>query len=298
MSRQPFLPLHGQVAIIAGGTGGIGYMVAVRLVHVGAQVGSMLRSDLQMAAAQAVELPSKRHGAMLASIADNAALQSAVVDVATLSGRADIPVNAAGMTKPVPHKELDALDIRAYASRLRASGNGQIVNISSTAAAIGIGSNAAYCATKALLDAMAVSFGRALSPEIRVVNASPGVANRTYVPGGYQSWSNKQAATTTLKQIKTPKDMATVIEVCATTLKFDCDRSFRPMAAATLVHPGIVFIKRVNGPRHTQEGHYHRAWPRLFVPPAPAGNRVVRVGRRALGTQSDGWRCVGKPRPF
>jgi 3-oxoacyl-[acyl-carrier protein] reductase len=224
--------------VIAGGAGGIGYATAIRLARAGAQVTLLVRSDLQKAMARAAELPGKGHGAVVAAIDDSAALRCAAADVATHWGRVDILVNAAGMTKAVPHKDLDALDddlidqifvanwrgpfatIRAFAPLLRASGNGLIVNISSIAATTGTGSNVAYCAAKAGLDVMAVSLGRALAPEIRVINVSPGVVDTTFVPGRDQSWNDKQAATTPLKRIGTPDDVAAAVEACATTLKF------------------------------------------------------------------------------
>lgn len=238
MVNQTHLPLEGQVAVIAGGNGGIGYATATRLARAGAQVVLLVRSDLEKAQARAAELPGEGHGAVLASIDDSAALRRAAAEVAAGWNRADILVNTAGMTKAVPHKDLDALDdglideifvanwrgpfatIRAFAPLLRASGNGLVVNISSIAATTGIGSNVAYCAAKAGLDVMATSLGRALAPEIRVINVSPGVVDTTFVPGRDQSWSDKQAATTPLKRIGTPEDMAAAVEACATTLKF------------------------------------------------------------------------------
>ena len=238
MSEQPFRPLEGQVAIIAGGTGGIGYATAKRLASAGAQVVLLGRSDLAAAESRAAELPGNGHGAVLASIDDSASLQLAAAEVASRWGRADILVNTAGMTKPVAHKDLDALDdalidqvfianwrgpfatIRAFAPMLRASGNGLIVNVSSIAATTGNGSNVAYCAAKAGLDVMAVSLGRALAPEIRVMNVSPGVVDTTFVPGRDQAWNDKQAATTPLKRIGTSDDIAAAVEACATTLKF------------------------------------------------------------------------------
>lgn len=107
-------------------------------------------------------------------------------------GRVDILVNTAGTTQPVPHDDLDALTdelidrvfinnwrgvfatIRAFAPALKATGDGLIVNVSSIAGFTGIGSNVAYCGAKAGLDIIANSLGRALAPEIRVMNVSPG----------------------------------------------------------------------------------------------------------------------------
>lgn len=238
MNEKTQGPLDGQVAVIAGGTGGIGYASARRFATLGARVVLLSRSDLQAAQARAAELPGEGHGAVFAAIDDSASLRAAAAAVAERWGRADILVNSAGMTKPVPHKDLEALDdalideifianwrgpfatIRAFAPLLRASGNGLVVNVSSIAATTGIGSNVAYCAAKAGLDIMAASLGRALAPEIRVVSVSPGVVDTTFVPGRDAAWNEKQAATTPLKRIGTPDDIAAAVEACATTLKF------------------------------------------------------------------------------
>ena len=106
------------------------------------------------------------------------------------------------------------------ALRPMASGDGLVVNVSSIAATTGVGSNVAYCAAKAGLDVMAVSLGRALAPDIRVINVSPGAVDTSFVPGRDQAWNDKTAQTTPLKRLGTPEDMAAAIEACATTLKF------------------------------------------------------------------------------
>ena len=238
MFDQSAPPLTGQVAVIAGGNGGIGYATATRLARAGARVVLLVRSDLAKAQTRANELPGTGHGAVLASIDNSEELKRAAAEVAAQWGRADILVNTAGITKAVPHKDLDALDdalidemfistwrgpfatIRAFAPMLRVSGNGLVVNISSIAATTGVGSNVAYCAAKAGLDVMTVCLGRALAPEIRMINVSPGVVQTTFVPGRDQAWSDKQAAAAPLKRVGLPDDIAAAIEACATTLKF------------------------------------------------------------------------------
>lgn len=238
MSESAFRPLEGQVAIIAGGAGGIGYATAKRLAALGAQVVLLVRSNQAEAASLAEKLPGTGHGAILASIEDSDSLRLAASKVSSRWGRADILVNSAGMTKPVPHGDLEALDdhlidqvfianwrgpfatIRAFAPMLRTSGNGLVVNISSIAATTGIGSSVAYCAAKAGLDVMAISLGRALAPHIRVINVAPGVVDTTFVPGRDQAWNDKQAATTPLKRIGTVDDIAAAVEACAISLKF------------------------------------------------------------------------------
>ncbi|SFU72468.1 SDR family NAD(P)-dependent oxidoreductase [Pseudoduganella namucuonensis] len=231
------LELEGQVAVIAGGAGAIGYASALRLARRGARVVLLGRAS-DDAHAKAAALPGAGHCAIEADLVSGAALVRAAEQVRERHGRADILVNSGGFTRPVPHASLDALDdelidaifaanwrapfaaIRAFAPLLRESGRGVVVNVSSIAATTGIGSNVAYCAAKAGLDAMATSLGRALAPHIRVLNVSPGVVDSAFVPGRDASFNDKQAATTPLKRIGQPDDIAAAIEACATTLLF------------------------------------------------------------------------------
>lgn len=231
-------PLSGQVAVIAGGCGAIGFASAQRLARAGARVVLLARGALDDSNAMAAQLPGQGHGAVRADTADGASLQAAAAEVLARFGRADILVNSAGITRAVPHHDLDALTdvlideifvanwrgpfstIRAFAPLLRANGKGLVVNISSIAGSTGNGSNVAYCGAKAGLDMMANSLGRALSPSIRVINVSPGVVESDFVPGRDAAWNDKQAATTALKRIGQPDDIAAAVEACATTLLF------------------------------------------------------------------------------
>jgi 3-oxoacyl-[acyl-carrier protein] reductase len=231
-------PLLGQVAVIAGGTGGIGYVTARRLANAGAHIVLLDRGRSSDAADRAAQLPGTGHGALRASIDDSETLRAAAKIVEQRWHRADILINAAGFTKPIPHADLDALDdalidslfvahwrgpfatIRAFAPLLRASGNGLVVNVSSIAATTGVGSNAAYCAAKAAIDSLAVTLGRALAPAIRVINVAPGVVDTQFVPGRDEAFNARTAAATPLKRIGTPEDIAAAIEACATTLRF------------------------------------------------------------------------------
>lgn len=230
--------LHQKVAVVIGGTGGIGKATANRLAQAGASVVVVGQDDIAQAKAVAQQLPGAGHSAQLASITDSATLAALATAVRERYGRADILVNAAGFTKPIKHSDLDALTdeliddmfkvnwrgqfaaIRAFRSLLADSGDGLVVNVSSISATTGVGSNVAYCAVKAGIDIMAASLGRALAPQIRVVNVSPGVVDTTFVPGRGADFNDKVAATTPLGRIGTPDDIAAAIEACATHLKF------------------------------------------------------------------------------
>ncbi|WP_028221921.1 SDR family NAD(P)-dependent oxidoreductase [Paraburkholderia oxyphila] len=230
--------LEDKVAVILGGTGGIGVATAKRLAAAGARVVVCGQSETGKAQQVAESLPGHGHVAKSVSITESDTLAALASDIRALFGRVDILVNAAGFTKPVRHGDLDALTdelideimtvnwraqfaaIREFRTLLDASGAGLVVNVSSISATTGVGSNIAYCAAKAGLDVMAASLGRALAPRIRVLNVSPGVVDTSFVPGRGADFNDKVAATTPLGRIGTPDDIAEAIEACATHLKF------------------------------------------------------------------------------
>jgi 3-oxoacyl-[acyl-carrier protein] reductase len=192
-------PLAGRVAVVCGGSGGIGAASARLLAEAGATVVVGYHSNSAKAAAVAADLPGAGHVALPAPMTDSPALVRLAAMVAERFGRGDILVNSAGMTTPVPHGDLDALSdelidevfkvnwrgpfaaIRAFRTLLAASGGGLVVNISSIAATTGVGSSIAYCGAKAGLDIMTVALARALAPEIRVLSVSPGVVDTDFV---------------------------------------------------------------------------------------------------------------------
>jgi 3-oxoacyl-[acyl-carrier protein] reductase len=229
--------LADKVAVILGGTGGIGLATAHRLAASGASV--VLAGRKAATAAEALAgLPPGEHLGAAAEVGDSASLRRLAETVHRKYGRIDILVNSAGFTRPIPHGDLEALTdelidelfainwrgqfaaIRAFAPYLKANGNGLVVNVGSIAGRTGQGSNVAYCAAKAGLDAMAMSLGRALAPEIRVLNVSPGVVDTGFVPGRDSSFNERAARATPLKRIGQADDVAEAIVACATSLRF------------------------------------------------------------------------------
>ena len=223
----------GQVAVVIGGTGGVGTAICRSLAEAGCHVVVGYRRDANAASSLAKSLPGTRHAALWADVTDSASLGALAKALGTQYGAVDILVNCAGTTRFVPHSDLDALDdalideifrtnwrgpfatIRALRPLLDSGNGGLVINISSIAAVSGIGSNVAYCASKAALNAMTVSLGRSLSPKIRVISVSPGLVDTEFVKGLDPKWREEQVNRTPLKRLASPEDIGRAVVATA-----------------------------------------------------------------------------------
>ena len=234
---MPDQQLQGKVAVVTGGSSGIGAAAVRMLALAGARVVVGYHQGAERAAGIIAKLPGADHRAMQIVLEDSATMQHAANEVRSAFGRADILVNSAGFTKPVPHGNLDALDdalldrmlianvrgpfamIRAFAPLLRESGDGVVVNVSSIAGFTGSGSSIAYCGAKAAVDNMTIALARVLGPEIRLLCVSPGAVNTDFVAGRDHAQLETLAQATPLKRIVEPDDVARAIMACVLYLK-------------------------------------------------------------------------------
>lgn len=225
--------MQGQVVVITGGAGGIGSAICHRLAQAGAQVVVLYRSDPQKAARLLESLPGRGHLSLQADVTQSPTLEQAARRVAEQYGRLDLLVNNAGITRPVPHDDLEALDdelidqifrtnwrgafatVRAFRGLLEQSPAPLIVNISSVAAQTGLGSNIAYCASKAALDSLTRSLARALAPRIRVVSVSPGWVLGEYASRMDPALLEAQRTRTPLGRLATAEDVAQAVYAAA-----------------------------------------------------------------------------------
>jgi 3-oxoacyl-[acyl-carrier protein] reductase len=221
--------LAGKVAVVVGGSGGIGAATCRLLAGSGARVVVGYRAGRAKAEELLSDLPGGEHIALPVSITDSASIAAFRDAVLAVTGRADVLVNAAGTTTPVPHKDLDGLTdeiidevfasnwrgvfatIRAFAPALKASGEAVIVNVSSIAAFKGFGSSIAYCGAKAGLDSMTHTLALALAPEVRVLSVSPGMVATGFVPGRTDEEIARAGAATPLKKVALPDHVARTI---------------------------------------------------------------------------------------
>jgi 3-oxoacyl-[acyl-carrier protein] reductase len=229
--------LAGKVALVTGGSSGIGAATAGLLAEAGAQVVVGYHHGRERALAVIAGLAGEGHHALPITLEDGATAKSAAIEIGERYGRCDILVNSAGFTKPIRHADLDALDdatfdavlianvrgpfamIRALAPLLRKSDDGVVVNISSISAFTASGSSVAYCAAKAALDTMTMALARALGPEIRLLCVSPSAVATDFVAGRDRAAVAKLAEATPLRRITEAEDVARAAMACITHLR-------------------------------------------------------------------------------
>ncbi len=242
-SRQPGTR---PTAVVTGGSGGIGAAICRRLAEDGYRVMVGYNSQVDRAEELVGELNETSrelghgddHLARQVAVTDRRSLDQLAADVETVFGALDLLVNCAGVTRPVPHDDMDALDddvidwifatncrgpfatIRALRPALAAAPDPVVVNISSVSAVTGQGSNVAYCASKAALDSITRSLARALGPQIRIVSVSPGWVRGEYADRMDPELLATQENATPLRRLATPQDVAAAVSVVAGTLTF------------------------------------------------------------------------------
>ncbi len=218
-------PSKPPVAVVVGGSGGIGSAICRRLAADGHRVVVGYATGQERAETLAGEL-GPDHVAMQVIATESASLQAAQRELKTRFGSLDVLVNCGGVTRSVEHDDLDSLDdelidrifsvnwrgpfaaIRSFRSLLEAANDPVVVNISSVAAVTGLGSNVAYCASKAAVDSLTRSLGRALAPTIRVVSVSPGWVEGEYAKSMPPGFVDGQREATPLKRLASPENVA------------------------------------------------------------------------------------------
>jgi 3-oxoacyl-[acyl-carrier protein] reductase len=229
------------VAVVTGGAGSIGTIICLALAREGMRVVVGYNRSAEKATALAARLPGGGHAALAAPVTDSAALTMLAEEIAGRYGFCDVLVNCAGTTRFVPHGDLDALDdglidnilstnvrgpfatvraLRRLLEKSKQPGGAVVVNISSIAALTAMGSNVIYCASKAAVDNMTKSLGRALAPRIRVVAVAPGVVDNDFIRSMDQRWLKEQVARTPLKRLAAPDEVASAVVTAIKHLTF------------------------------------------------------------------------------
>jgi NAD(P)-dependent dehydrogenase (short-subunit alcohol dehydrogenase family) len=189
---QGLFDLTGRVAVVMGGTSGLGHAIALGLARAGADVVATSRRQEQVEqAAGEIEATGRRTLRATCDVADRAQIQALHNTTIENFGKVDILVNAAGITFKAPTLDLAESDwqrvmdtnltgtLRAcqvFGATMVAAGYGRIVNIASLSTFVSFYQVAAYSASKAAVASLTRSLAVELARNGVNVNAiAPGV---------------------------------------------------------------------------------------------------------------------------
>ncbi len=188
----PSLRVDDRVAVVIGGTTGIGSAISHGLALAGADVvATGRRLDHVERAASEIEKLGRRSLRVGCDVTDRTSVDHLLEATVSALGRVDILVNCAGMTKRAPTLDFDERDwsdildpnltgtLRAcqvFGRHMLARGYGRIVNIASLSSFVALKEVAAYGASKAAVVALTKSLAVEWAPGGVCVNAiAPGV---------------------------------------------------------------------------------------------------------------------------
>ena len=189
------LDLAGKVAVVVGGSSGIGKVLALGLANGGADVvSSARRKDLVDALAGEIEALGKRSLRVTCDVADRGSLERLLQACLDAFGKVDILVNAAGVTKRAPtldYKEEDWNRIletnltgalracQVFGRHMIERRYGRIINIASMGSFLALFEVAAYSASKSGL--------ASLTKSLAIEWAKHGICVNAIAPGYFRT---------------------------------------------------------------------------------------------------------------
>ncbi len=221
-----------RVAIVTGGSGGIGRAAAERLAADGMSVVVHFAGN-EGRAEEAVEAISRAGGtatAMGADVADETEMAAVFEQTERLYGGVDVVANTAGIMPlaPIAKMDLEVFDriqrtnvrgtfvvSQLAAQRLRSGG--ALINFSSSVTRLQLPAYGAYAASKGAVEAMTLILARELRGSDITVNAvAPGpTATPLFFEGKSQELVDNIANANPMERLGTPEDVAEVVSLLA-----------------------------------------------------------------------------------
>jgi 3-oxoacyl-[acyl-carrier protein] reductase/7-alpha-hydroxysteroid dehydrogenase len=219
--------LEGKVAVVTGGTRGIGFAIVKAFLEEGASValfGSRQETVDKALAAIKEENANAPVMGLSPDLNDYAAVEAAMKEVQAKFGRIDILANNAGVSAREPIYEYDAaafdkviqLNVnsvyyctKAVVDMMKAQGGGSIINTSSMVSLYGQSSGCSYPTSKYALNGLTKSLARELGKDnIRVNAVLPGVTRTDMVAALPEAMVQRIAATIPLGRVGEPEEVA------------------------------------------------------------------------------------------
>ena len=219
--------LKGKVAVVTGGTRGIGYAIVKKYLENHAAVvlcGSRQETADKAVAKLKAERPAWPVEGIAPDLGDYASIKAAFDGVKERYGHIDILVNNAGMSSSAPladftpelFRKIMALNVDAafyctlaVSGIMAAQGSGCILNTSSMVSRDGQPSGVAYPTSKAAINGMTLSLARELGPKgIRVNAVAPGITNTDMMQAVPKELVDPLIKQIPLRRIGEPEDLA------------------------------------------------------------------------------------------